>query len=325
MMIRCIVLLLVLMMQICHHPSLADNPTAIVKPYDGPDPGYIIATSDGGLANRLRVLVAYIYVGQHRFDGAHLVFVWNINDACPGHFLQFFHPIDRVIFTDPASAIALYPRAKKIYAPTRWPLKSIFIEFRIPLKLHAQIEEELYEKIKPTKWIMQKVDDYVKRHDICNHSAMHIRATDMEVMLGTKRSPGNLERRFWFIEGQPKDTKVFLSTDSPVIQQKALTQFPDKILIYERISSASEQKPLTSWASEVAGVVKPAESFVYENKTLPLEHRFTSLESALIDLLIAAHAKQFKGSPYSSYSELIDLYRKIGRERWGWCAKVLDM
>jgi hypothetical protein len=35
----------------------SDNPTAIVKPYAGPDPGYILAESDGGLSNRLRVLL----------------------------------------------------------------------------------------------------------------------------------------------------------------------------------------------------------------------------------------------------------------------------
>lgn len=61
-----------------------DNPTAIVKPGEGPDPGYIIATCDSGLANRLRVLAAYMHVGKRRFDNAHLLFVWDVNSACPG-------------------------------------------------------------------------------------------------------------------------------------------------------------------------------------------------------------------------------------------------
>lgn len=301
------------------HRACGDNPTAIVAPYNGPDPGYIIVGSDGGLANRLRVLVAYMYVSRRRFRGAHVVFVWDINDACPGHFLQFFQPVDGVIFTDSASAFALYPKAKKIFANTRWPLTSIFMEFRLTLRLVGPAQDEMYSKIKPTKWIMQKVDDYVRKNDICNHSSMHIRATDMEVLLGSKKSPGNVARRFWFVEGQPKGSKVFLCTDSPKIQQRALDEFPDKILIYERIMNASDQKPLATWASEVAGVVKPAESFDYDNKTLPLEHRFTSLESAIIDIFIAAHTKAFRGSPFSSYSELIELYRNIGRDKWKFC------
>jgi hypothetical protein len=50
----------------------SDNPTAIVTPYSGPDPGYVLAESDGGLSNRLRVLAAYMYIAESKFDGAHL-------------------------------------------------------------------------------------------------------------------------------------------------------------------------------------------------------------------------------------------------------------
>ena len=38
--------------------SRGDNPTAVVPPLPGPDPGYVLAESDGGLSNRLRVLAA---------------------------------------------------------------------------------------------------------------------------------------------------------------------------------------------------------------------------------------------------------------------------
>ena len=44
-----------------------DNPTAVVPASTGPDPGYIVAESDAGLSNRLRVLAAYMYVGESRF------------------------------------------------------------------------------------------------------------------------------------------------------------------------------------------------------------------------------------------------------------------
>lgn len=46
--LRLITILGILLYLLCL--SNSDNPTAIVKPYDGPDPGYILAESDGGLS-----------------------------------------------------------------------------------------------------------------------------------------------------------------------------------------------------------------------------------------------------------------------------------
>lgn len=55
---------------------VADNPTSIIPPLPGPDPGYIIAESSSGLANRLRVMAAYMYLAEFKYGGAHLVFIW---------------------------------------------------------------------------------------------------------------------------------------------------------------------------------------------------------------------------------------------------------
>ena len=67
---------------------LTDNPTAIVPPMNVSDPGFILAESDGGLGNRLRVLAAYMYIGKVNHGGAHLAFIWDVNIACPGHYLE---------------------------------------------------------------------------------------------------------------------------------------------------------------------------------------------------------------------------------------------
>ena len=77
--LQCLTCLLFLV----HYVS-SDNPTAILSPFNGSDPGYIIAECDTGLANRLRVLAAFMHVGRVRFNDAHLVFVWDVNSACPG-------------------------------------------------------------------------------------------------------------------------------------------------------------------------------------------------------------------------------------------------
>lgn len=94
---------------------IADNPTSIVPPLPGPDPGYIIAESTSGLANRLRVMAAYMHIAEAQHDGAHLVFIWDITEACPGHFLSVFEPIERVIFATNASRYVLDKHSKINY------------------------------------------------------------------------------------------------------------------------------------------------------------------------------------------------------------------
>eukprot|EP01032_Pedospumella_encystans_P015570 gene15570-17798_t len=90
----------------------SDNPTSIVKPIEGPDPGYIVAESTTGLSNRLRVLAAYMWVAEYKFVGAHVAFIWDKTSACPGHFLQIFEPIPNVIFATNSSRYVLDKNAK---------------------------------------------------------------------------------------------------------------------------------------------------------------------------------------------------------------------
>lgn len=48
---------------------------------------YILAESTSGLSNRLRVLAAYMYVGEFKFKSK-LVFIWDYTDACPGIYIR---------------------------------------------------------------------------------------------------------------------------------------------------------------------------------------------------------------------------------------------
>ena len=141
---------------------------------------------------------------------------------------------------------------------------------------------------------------------------MHIRSTDMEVMMGSKKAPGDLNRRYWFIDMVPAHETVFLLTDSPEIQQHTIGLYPDKVIVYEAIPNRTNQRPLNSWYGQAREDIL--------NSTLPPDHRFTSLQHTLIDVLIAAHAKEFRGAPYSSLSELVAMYKSIGRSKFGWCS-----
>ena len=110
--------------------------------------GFIVAGSDGGLSNRLRALVAYMHVAKVKYNNAELgnlpsfaldislsisfiashlayvhnfyiVFVWDVNAACPGHFLEIFRPLDGVTFIKNASRPSFEPSAKASFPNTR--------------------------------------------------------------------------------------------------------------------------------------------------------------------------------------------------------------
>ena len=330
-------LILVLLLLLHLSGGLGDNPTSIVKPYDGPDPGYILAESDGGLSNRLRVMAAYMYIGEAKYGGAHLVFVWDVNTACPGHFLEVFQPIPTVVFANNASRYVLDKHAKIVYENSMAVIPWIFTMNNIPKNKFGQpswgqIERNMYSRYWPSVRVMQVVREFVERHNICASSAMHLRLTDMTTHLSRKKKAVNINSYFDFVESRPAGEAVFLLTDNPDSQRLFLEKFGEqKILVYQRIAPAAQQKHLLATAG-VSPTVKftggvssmqhmdVAPSALHPNGSLPGDHRFTSLEHALIDILIAAHSKTFKAAAFSSLSDLVHTFKDIGKRDRGWCA-----
>lgn len=314
-----------------------DNPTSIIPPYSGPDPGYIIAESTSGLANRLRVMAAYMYIADYKYQGAHLVFIWDVNEPCPGHFLSIFEPIPKVIFATNISRYVLDKHAKINYensfAVFSWIMKMNDIpKNRFGLPSWGEIEYQMHSKYHPTKEVMWKALSFVHRHNICKASAMHIRETDMkESILKTShgRKKFSLQPFINFVESRPKDEKVFLLTDNPATQNYFLKEYPNQILIYSSMESdIINRLPLQIRSmKDVSHLLPELDKAIAEGKQLSTDnngsvasdHRFTTLENTLIDVLIAAHAQTFKPSAFSSLSELVMMFNRIGKKDRGWC------
>eukprot|EP01039_Chlorochromonas_danica_P008201 gene8201-9048_t len=301
----------------------ADNPTSIIPPYQGPDPGYIVAESTSGLANRLRVMAAYMYVAEHKYEGAHLVFIWEKNEACPGHFLSVFEPIDGVIFANNISRYVLDKHAKINYensfAVFNWIMRMNNIpRNRFGLPSWAEIEYRMHSRYRPVREVMYKALSFVERYNICSSSAMHIRETDLAQHLvrqsGGRRRP-SLQPFIHFVESRPLDEPVFLLTDNPITQDYFLQTFGEsKILVYERMNASINRLPL---------VLRSSKDLLHNsshNSSIAEDHRYTTLENTVIDVIIAAHAKNFKASPFSSLSELVTLFSRIGKQEQGWCS-----
>ena len=148
-----------------HNFDNKHNPTAVIPAYPGPDPGYVIAASSAGLSNRLRVLASFLWVTENSFDGAHLVFVWDVNEACPGHFLELFEPIDNVIFATSESAISLYKDAFVVDNSSTQTMRAILLDFNVTVS-HTAIQKHMYSKLLPNKQIMYKATKFIDAHNI---------------------------------------------------------------------------------------------------------------------------------------------------------------
>lgn len=253
-----------------------------------------------------------MWIAQAKFDGAHLAFVWDINAACPGHFLEIFQPIPGVMFLTNISRYVLDKRAKINYENSNAVFGWIMRMNNIPKSRHGfptwnEIEYKMYSRYFAKPRIMDQVEEYVRKHNVCQSSAMHIRTTDMQKSLESKhRRPTNIDAYFHFVDSRPQGESVYLLTDSPQTQAAFLDRYgPQKILVYAVIPNAT-----SSQSAPGAGPYG----------ALPADHRYTTLEHTLVDILIAGHSREFKGSPFSSLTELVKMFGDIGRRDRGWCS-----
>ena len=147
-----------------------------------------------------------MWIAYAKFDGAHLAFVWDVNEACPGHFLQVFEPIPNVIFATNSSRYVLDKNAKIVYENSLAVFTWTLMMNNIPKNRHGfpkwdDIEYRMYSLYYPNREVMAKVKTFVEQYNICNASAMHLRVTDLAIHLKRKKKEVNIDSYFHFVGG----------------------------------------------------------------------------------------------------------------------------
>lgn len=266
---------------------------------------------DAGFCNRLRALAAFMFVAEKNYNGAHVGFIWDINEACPGHFLEVFEPINTVFFAQNYSRGVLSSAAVKTYKSTTDPLPFIFQKNGIHARAMGYrnlgpIERALYSQFVPNSEVYSIVSDFVKMYDLCTAVAMHVRMTDLNKRLVAEKKNTALEDYFRYVERLPASQPVFLMTDNPDTQQLFLSKYGSKkVIVYKKLVGAT-----------VDGVSIPiARNAVNTTGTPPEERRFTTIKHFVIELLIAAHTLQVRQSKYSSASEAILIFKHVFKNR----------
>lgn len=245
-----------------------------------------------GLSNRLRTIAGYTYIGF--MTGDNFVFHWDMEDrACNGGFNSIFEAfIPR--FNRTAKRIEIVDRPRdpdinyyfigqdtidniiRMETPTIWANKVNV----------ADIETDIYRYFIPKRIIRNKVNTFLRQFDkVRLAAAIHIRRTDHATIAKNKNRFTEDDVFKTFIE-KNKHMRVFLATDSRQVQE-VFTKYRN-VVVYKAIDP--EEIPKGKWCL-----------------------RATTLENALIDILIAAVSKDFVGSDYSSYSHLIDIYHRVNQ------------
>lgn len=229
-----------------------------------------------GLANRLRTLIGFLYIAEQKNEK--IIFHWDINDyACNGKFYELFDKID----SNNVELIECKKENIDYFFQGQDTMNAIIKKYGndlLPLNINnkwfTNIEIEYYKKLIIKDDIIKEVNDYCNK--IGKFNGMHIRRTDHSQLARNNNSYTTFEEFDIFIKEQ-NNLPIYLATDERKVQLK----YPNTIK-YKLISELDSNKL-----------------------------RQTSLKDAFIEILICAHAIHFKGSGYSSFSKLINIYNKI--------------
>ncbi len=203
---------------------------------------YIIGECNEGLANRLRLLLSLIHASQVLHNNSHVLMVWDINDACPGHFLQLYQPFKQVTFITSTSKKYFIANATMVYPPSSMGIRLFCDTYNIPYRFSLDIK--LWIQLNPIQSIEDRVNSYVKENKICGITAMHIRKTDLEERLYQKKRT-NIVKFFDWVESQPPAEPVYLLTDNPATQTLFLQKYGGaKILVYKNMTAEGLQRPI---------------------------------------------------------------------------------
>lgn len=260
---------------------------------------FILIECDSGFSNRLRLLATFMFLRKVVFTNvSNVVMVWDVNESCRGHFLQTFQAVKGVVFISSHERKLFERFAIKSYFNTDAPIQKVLSWHNISLSDDEVIElqRSTYSQFVPVEDIKKAVSEFVHKYHICEASAIHIRRTDMDAhpvfLHKYTRNHTSDDDFIAFIESLPPEEKIFLLTDNFRTQNSLIERFgPDKILVYHKITQHTT------------------------NLHYNLHHRFTFFRTTVMDILIAVHGKRFKGTFFSSMSDLISVLRGINGAR----------
>ena len=166
----------------------------------------IVIKPVGGLCNYLRVV--FSYYKKACYENKKLIVIWEPTYICPGYFLDYFKPIDNIIF---------YTHNLYNYA--------------IDYTGHGILEnfEPNYEKLK----LLDEIEIIInnKREILGNYIATHIRRTDHTNMAKKNNQFTDDDSFYNFIDKYIENKNLYIATDNEVTFSMFKNRYNDLIKI----------------------------------------------------------------------------------------------
>ncbi len=229
----------------------------------------MIIQVDGGLCNRLRASLSYLSLC--RKNNEELIVVWHENAKCSATFNELFLPVPQLSVINESNDTLHHPK---------------YVGGSICTTVKKQQYRNTYRELVPIRDIQDSIDSLILKLGR-NFIALHVRRTD-HIELAKKNGAFTSDKEFIrFIKDHDKINhkddhselcKIYLATDNRRTQKFFLRKFPNRIMFNKLIAKSNDL-------------------------------RQTSVLDAVIDLFICKHAKEFKGSGWSSFTDTISLLR----------------
>lgn len=225
---------------------------------------------NNGLCDRLRFIFCYLYLAKK--NKKNLTVCWKINKKCNGHFLDLFHPINNLKFTEDDSNVDFFG----------WK----------PCLNISSLNHNIYEDLKLLPEIKNKINNLKK--EMKRYVSIHVRRTDKVLNLNKTNQKLTPDEYFIDFLEKNKKYKIFLATDCFYIQNKFKEIFKERLRWNEKI-----KEPWNFTYDDC------------QSKEFIPNFRPTSLQSTAIDLFTCINSYKFMGTTASGMSNFIGYNRKF--------------
>ena len=244
---------------------------------------YYMSGSSHGLSNRIGGVAAALYSATLK-NITLVVFEWPTNNAYD-EFYSIFEIIPRLIIIEPSLA-PMYKAGAKFVSQCyktescwsmKWGVDPVHKYFDKSPEDFAQTTAHAYIPLQLSEENLKIVEAFVAKEGICKAHAIHIRRTDM---VDFKTSDQDF---LDFVASKPSNSKVFVLTDNNSTREWFREKIgQDRVITYGTIRGPA------------AGSL-----------------RHTSETMAFIEAMIASFAASFKGTVPSTFSEMVDIFRRV--------------
>ncbi len=259
------------------------------------DKKIIIATNYGGMCNRLKGWISVLRIALNSEPQALPKLYWPKNDLCGCNFSDLFwnSPMEvsgiqgyskdsNYKFIDTWRFLLLKDdelekEFAKVYPSEGGDGREIDFEYdRIPKEIRKSILIYVNSLV-PKKEIIEKVEEFFKRHNVKERVGVHIRRGDFNTLndgRGKISTDKDFFKRIDELIKEDKNIKFFLTTDDENIEKEYLKKYGERMLVCSRVNHKRDRDSVLA------------------------------TKESLIDLLILSKTKHILGTYLSSFTEM---------------------